>query len=40
MGPIPALLLTIAIIFALKYPLDRDGYTKVVAELEARRAKA
>jgi GPH family glycoside/pentoside/hexuronide:cation symporter len=40
MGPIPALLLTIAIVFALKYPLDRDGYTKVVAELEARRAKA
>jgi GPH family glycoside/pentoside/hexuronide:cation symporter len=40
MGPIPAMLLTIAIIFALKYPLDRDGYTKVVAELEARRAKA
>ena len=40
MGPIPALLLTIAIIFALKYPLDREGYTKVVAELEARRAKA
>ena len=40
MGPIPALLLTIAIIFALKYPLDREGYTKVVAELEARRVKA
>ena len=40
MGPIPALLLTIGIVFALKYPLDRDGYTKVVMELEERRAKA
>jgi GPH family glycoside/pentoside/hexuronide:cation symporter len=40
MGPIPAVLLTIAIIFAIKYPLDREGYTRVVAELEERRAKA
>ena len=40
MGPIPALLLTTAIIFAIRYPLDRDSYSKVVAELEERRAKA
>ena len=40
MGPIPAILLTIGIIFALKYPLDREEYTRVVEELEERRAKA
>jgi glycoside/pentoside/hexuronide:cation symporter, GPH family len=40
MGPIPAVLLTIAIVFAIRYPLDRDSYSQVVAELEERRAKA
>lgn len=39
-GPIPAVLMTVAIIFALKYPLDRELYTKVVEELEERRAEA
>jgi len=37
MGPIPAVLLTIAIVFALKYPLDREQYAKIVKELEERR---
>jgi len=40
MGPIPAILLTTAIVFALKYPLDRESYSQVVAELEERRSKA
>jgi len=40
MGPIPAILLTIAIVFALRYPLDRESYTQVVDELEKRRVKA
>jgi len=39
-GPFPAIMLTIAIVFALKYPLDRETYTKVVSELEERRTKA
>ncbi|MCK4516912.1 MAG: MFS transporter, partial [Spirochaetaceae bacterium] len=38
-GPIPALLLVGAICFALFYPLDRSRHQKIVAELEARRAK-
>jgi len=37
MGPVPAVLLTVAIIFAIKYPLDRKDYAKVVEELEQRR---
>jgi len=37
MGPIPAVLLTIAIIFAVKYPLDREQYATIVKELEERR---
>ena len=39
-GPVPAVLLAIAIIFALKYPLDRDQFTDIVKELNARREKA
>ena len=39
MGPIPAILLTIAIIFAIKYPLDKERFTKIVKELEDRREK-
>ena len=39
MGPIPALLLTIAIVFAVKYPLDRKQYADIVKELEERREK-
>ena len=38
-GPIPALLLIIGIIFALKYPLSREEFTRVVKELEVRRLK-
>jgi GPH family glycoside/pentoside/hexuronide:cation symporter len=39
-GPIPAVLLTIAIIFALKYPLDRVQFSNIVKELQERREKA
>jgi GPH family glycoside/pentoside/hexuronide:cation symporter len=39
MGPIPAVLLAIAIIFALKYPLDKAQFSKIVEELEERREK-
>jgi glycoside/pentoside/hexuronide:cation symporter, GPH family len=38
-GPIPALLLVIGIVFALKYPLSREEFTRVVKELDARRLK-
>jgi GPH family glycoside/pentoside/hexuronide:cation symporter len=38
-GPIPAVLLIIGIIFALKYPLSREEFTRVVKELHARRLK-
>jgi len=36
-GPAPAVLLVAAIIFAAFYPLGRDEYKKIVAELEERR---
>ncbi len=39
-GPIPALLLIIGIVFALKYPLSREEFTRVVKELDARRLKS
>ncbi len=39
MGPIPAVLLTIAIVFAVKYPLDREQYADIVKELEERRER-
>ena len=38
-GPIPALLLIVGIIFALKYPLSREEFTRVVKELDKRRLK-
>jgi GPH family glycoside/pentoside/hexuronide:cation symporter len=38
-GPIPAGLLVIGIIFALLYPLSRESHRKIVLELEARRKK-
>ena len=38
-GPIPALLLLVGIIFALRYPLNRNEFKKIVQELEIRRAK-
>ena len=37
-GPIPAVLLIAGIIFAVKYPLNRKEYQRVVGELETRRA--
>jgi GPH family glycoside/pentoside/hexuronide:cation symporter len=39
-GPIPAVFLTIGIIFALKYPLDRMQFSALVDELQIRREKA
>jgi len=39
-GPIPAVLMLVAIVFALRYPLDRESYSQVVEELEERRVKA
>jgi GPH family glycoside/pentoside/hexuronide:cation symporter len=39
MGPIPAVLLCAGILFAFRYPLDREQYKKVVRELESRRLK-
>lgn len=38
-GPIPAVLLTIGILFALKYPLDRAQFSSVVKDLQERRDK-
>ncbi|MBN1259366.1 MAG: MFS transporter [Anaerolineae bacterium] len=38
MGPIPAVLLCAGIVFALRYPLNRERFAQVVQELEARRA--
>jgi len=39
-GPVPALLLSIGIIFAIKYPLDRAQFSTLVRELEERRQRA
>jgi GPH family glycoside/pentoside/hexuronide:cation symporter len=39
-GPIPAILLTVGIIFAIKYPLGREQFTSIVEELQVRREKA
>lgn len=39
-GPIPAALLVIGIIFALLYPLSRESHQKIVLDLEARRRAA
>ena len=38
LGPIPAALLIIGIVFAILYPLDRDQFRQVVKDLEMRRA--
>ncbi len=40
LGPIPAALLLIGILFAIFYPLSREQYHQVVSELEIRRAAA
>jgi GPH family glycoside/pentoside/hexuronide:cation symporter len=39
-GPIPAILLGIGILFAILYPLGREGYTRIAQELEDRREVA
>ena len=39
-GPVPAVLLVIGIIYALRYPLSRDEFSKLVKELEIRRLKS
>ena len=40
MGPIPAVLLCLGIVIALRYPLDRKAYERILSELETRRADA
>jgi GPH family glycoside/pentoside/hexuronide:cation symporter len=37
-GPIPGVMMLIGIVFALVYPLGREGYTQIAQELEERRA--
>ena len=39
-GPIPAVLLGVGILFALLYPLGRETHQNIVKELEARRQAA
>ena len=36
-GPVPAVLLCVAIMFALLYPLDRDTFARIRSELDRRR---
>jgi GPH family glycoside/pentoside/hexuronide:cation symporter len=36
-GPVPAIFLIVSIIFALKYPLEREQFSSIVKELEERR---
>ena len=38
-GPIPALLLTVGIVFAILYPLGRETHQRIVQELEERRSR-
>jgi GPH family glycoside/pentoside/hexuronide:cation symporter len=38
-GPIPAVLLVVGILFALLYPLSRERHAQIVKELKARREK-
>ena len=37
-GPIPAMLLCIGIVFSILYPLSRESHQRIVKELESRRA--
>ncbi len=39
-GPIPAVLLAVGIVFAFKYPLDREQFASIVKELTLRRKVA
>lgn len=38
-GPIPAVMITLGIIFAIVYPLGRERYTQIAMELEERRTR-
>jgi len=38
-GPIPAVLLCLGIVFALLYPLGREDYAAIAAQVEARRSR-
>ncbi len=37
-GPIPAVMISLGIVFAILYPLGREGYTQIALELEEKRA--
>jgi GPH family glycoside/pentoside/hexuronide:cation symporter len=39
-GPIPAAMICIGILFAVLYPLGREGYSKIALELEEKRSAA
>jgi GPH family glycoside/pentoside/hexuronide:cation symporter len=39
MGPVPAVLLCLGILCAIRYPLTRERYTQILRELEERRAQ-
>jgi GPH family glycoside/pentoside/hexuronide:cation symporter len=39
-GPIPAVMISIGILFAILYPLGRERYTQIARELEVRRSSA
>lgn len=39
-GPIPAVLLSVGIVFAIIYPLSRESHQRIVRDLEARRKAA
>jgi GPH family glycoside/pentoside/hexuronide:cation symporter len=39
-GPIPAAMICIGILFAILYPLGREGYTQIARQLEERRSDA
>ncbi len=38
MGPVPAILLIVGIVFALRYPLERKEFTAIVEKLNKKRA--
>jgi GPH family glycoside/pentoside/hexuronide:cation symporter len=39
-GPLPAFMMCIGILFAILYPMSRESYTKIAQELEERRTSA
>ena len=40
MGPVPAVLLCLGILCAIRYPLSRERYAEILRELEERRARS